>query len=66
MRGRPAKLSARLRHLEAETRRLVRSLGDLSAEYDSARTASALGHLAQAAIDLEQAAIVRQAQEGRS
>lgn len=59
------RLSARLRRLELDTRRLLARAGRIAAEYDSARLSDAIGDLDLAADEFHQAAIVCAATEKR-
>lgn len=56
--SRAAVAAGQLPRLEADARTLLRALGAVCAEYDSARTSAALGLVAQAVEELTQARIV--------
>ena len=56
--SREAVARGRLPRLEADARALLRALGEVCADYDSARTSAALGLVDQAARELREACIV--------
>ena len=57
--------SRTLRRLEANTRKLLAEVGTFAEDYDSARVIAALGNLALAVLELQQAAIVLEVTERR-
>ena len=65
MARRPLRVSTRLAALETQAARLLAAAGQVATVHDSARLSAALGHLAQARQELQQARMVAAATECR-